>query len=1144
MRRKNSCYSLLLFVVIFFATTKLFSQNEVTTILPLNNSYLFDSLVNFSWNNHSLESGTTTYRLELAADSGFATLTDSVLNLNVTNADLNLPFGDYYWRVRLIESSTTIAVSSPSKISVVDVFSLSGMSLFLRADSEVVMDGLNHVSEWKNLVDTSQSAVQLTAGFQPTFVSSIDSINFQPAINLDGTDDILEINTPTAIAELFVFSNWDGGGSQFPDFNGIITGKTANIAFIGTGSQTTLFQFGVFATNTFVNNIQTLDYAPINKFKILGGRRNSSVTFPDMQIGKDRTNTSRHWEGNIAEIIGFNTPLTDSIRDVVRYYLCERYSEQFSLGPDVVIDYGFCDTLLSVPSNYQSYLWSNGDTTHQTLIGNSGTYSLTVTNEYGCTYTDEVVVSYPIIPLTDSIFCEGDSLLWDTRFPATDYSFMWNGGSTDSLLYISSAGNYYTQITDSLGCFMNSDTLVILVDSFPSQVSLGPDKTICQGASLGLVAGNNPVSYLWSTGDTIAQTTVDTVGQYWVQATSFRGCIADDTIQINLNGIAPTVGFVVQDQCSNAPTVFSDTSFTTDGSNIIGRKWRFGDGDTSIVQNPVHQYLTNSLFQVSLEITTDSGCVNTVQVPLQIYSPPNAGFFPITNPICSGQLTSFMDNSFPTDGVITGWSWDFGDLGTMDTSSLQNPSYNFPITNNFNVRLIATSEFNCSDTVVNIVAVRASPVANFVISNQCLTNTTQFSNTSQGNIFAVNWNFGDPFSTSQNNPSHVYANAGVYNVRLIVTESNGCLDTVVTPITIYNNPIASFERDTFCVLSPGQLLDSSSAVAGVITDWDWNVVGHSNQSVDQNPTFTFGVADTGFFLVDLLVLTDFGCRDSIRDSIYVASLPTPDFTFTPTTGAPPLLVAFTNQSLGANLYNWNFGDDSTSNEVSPTHFYVDSSNYSIQLVATNNFGCSDSIIKTILVIDPIVDVAVTNISSTFIPNSDFINVFVQLSNWGTFEVNSLDLEVEMSNSGTVRESWIGVINSGAQTGFQFSSSFKVSGGELPDLICVRALNPNGEVDDVPGNNEMCITVNEFQLVAISPNPAESDMNLSFIIPGTGNVVVRIYNSVGEDVAELFSGQLRKGLVRQAYNLTGLSKGIYVLDINYEGESIREKIILK
>ena len=89
--------------------------------------------------------------------------------------------------------------------------------------------------------------------------------------------------------------------------------------------------------------------------------------------------------------------------------------------------------------------------------------------------------------------------------------------------------------------------------------------------------------------------------------------------------------------------------------------------------------------------------------------------------------------------------------------------------------------------------------------------------------------------------------------------------------------------------------------------------------------------DTGRYYLDLIVTNTFGCKDSIRDSINVFPLPIPQFTFTPITGAPPLLVNFSNESTGASTYIWNFGDDSTSTATSPSHLYTDSATYFINL---------------------------------------------------------------------------------------------------------------------------------------------------------------------------------------------------------------------
>jgi PKD repeat protein len=1132
----------LLLTLVFIITFCQFSKSQTDiTIYPKNNIVKIDSSRSFVWNKVIAALG---YQLQIASDTAFLNLVVDSLTGDTNNLDISLSKGIYYWHLRSF--NTGFSNWSPTKkITIIQLDSLATLAQHFISDSNVTLSA-GTVDVWEDISGNNIQAIQSTNVFKPTQVSNV--LNGHSAIRFDGVDDRLMINDSAQVGSLFILANWKGG-STFPSFNGLFNHQTTDIIFDGDlGSTSILLSFSpYFGSNVYINSILDVELAPLDRFKMIEGIKPTPSVLSNFVIAQDRNVNSRFWNGDYLEIIMFEEALNDSTRNLVEQYLRFKYAPPINLGPNISVTYGFCDTTLFAKKEwFKDYLWNSGSISDSLTVNKSGIYSVSTTDIFGFSSTDTIEVIFPgdFSKLTaDTVsICLGDTLNVDTQLDTLGYNFLWSDGTIDSMINITTSGKYWVTVMDSLSCLFSSDTLFVKVDSLAGIVSLGPDKTVCIGSLISLTVGDTiGLSYLWNTADTTSQIAVDSAGTYTIEVTNNNNCIGYDTIVIDTSGIAPTAGFTIQNLCTNAVTLFTDTSSTTDGSNIIATDWDFGDGDTSIVQNPSHIYGSNSSFQVSLQITTDSGCVNTIIVPIQLYDPPSAGFFATTNPICSGQATNFLDNSFSTDGIINNWMWNFGDTGITDTSLLQNPSYNFPITNIYNVQLIATTQNNCSDTITNPITVKASPTASFTITNECVNTGTLFNNTSQGNISSSNWDFGDLNTSSTTNPTNTYLSSGNYTATLVVTEINGCIDTFSLPITIYDNPIAAYTPQDVCAQTSIQLFDSSTTTSGVIINWDWNVVGNSNQSSNQNPTFSFTTADTGLYFLDLIVTTDFGCKDSIRDSLNVYPLPIPNFIFNPTIGSPPLLVDFTNQTIGATLYNWDFGDNSSSTLISPSHLYTDSNTFIIKLLATNSFGCADSISQAIQVVNPIWDIAVTNVSYNLVSNANFLNISAQLANFGAFTINNLELEAEISGSGTILENWSGTLTSGVQSNYQFSSSFEIN-GIIPDLICVRALNPNSQIDAVPSNNEFCITLNIFQLINISPNPTSGKLNLEYIVPNSDIATVNLYNSIGEKVDELFSEKVEKGLVRQSFNLAIYSQGIYVIEILFQGKTIKQKII--
>ena len=203
------------------------------------------------------------------------------------------------------------------------------------------------------------------------------------------------------------------------------------------------------------------------------------------------------------------------------------------------------------------------------------TYRLTVTNKFGCSYTDEIYVTTPVKPKNGATLCLGDAYVWNTALSKTDYSFLWSNLSTDSVLRITQPGDYFVRITDTNNCFYDSDTITINYDSTLSNVSLGPDTAICLGYEIGL---QNPpssiTSFLWSTNQTIPRIVPQTTGIYWLEV-SANGCTERDSIFITIRGDAPTANFIADNVCFGDSVQFIDASLNPTLGVINKWKWSF-----------------------------------------------------------------------------------------------------------------------------------------------------------------------------------------------------------------------------------------------------------------------------------------------------------------------------------------------------------------------------------------------------------------------------------------------------------------------------------------------------------------------------------------------------------------------------------------
>ena len=1015
-------------------------------------------------------------------------------------------------------------------------------------------------------------ATQGVSARQPLYVSSLAELNSRPAIRFDGVDDFLTIGDTLDMLNrdktIFVV------GKSIKTNGSVYISKdksteSTNVYSIWYASNNLRFLYKDDANKEIVSSRGAGSYEIVtaktnrasgmnilyvngtqigSKININNTSYNFNSTVP-FQIGArldGSNNPLSQLQGDIAEIIIYDTTLTDSSRNLVEQYLHDKYAPGVDLGADINVSYGFCDVELDAYQPWFSIYDWGGSSDSVLAVSQSGTYSVAVTDIYDYQSSDTINVTYPSIlntVNTDTTICLGDSLVLSSPLPKNGYDFMWSTSTTDSLLVITSPGDYWVQVTDSTGCFSYSDTITVAVDSFSVYTGLGADKTACQGENLGLQTGIGIVNYLWSTGDTIMQTVVDTAGNYWVEVTNLRGCVAKDTIQINVNGIAPTVDFLHGNTCENAPVDFTDASFTTDGSTITSYHWDFGNGDTSIVQHPPYLYATSGTYNVTLEVNTDSGCTNTLIEQIEVHQQPTAGFFPSNSLICSAQSMQFNNNSFSTDGTIDNWFWDFGDIGVNDTSSLENASYAFNSSGSFNIVYVVTTTYGCSDTSSQFVSVKQSPTASYTSSGNCVNNQVVFTNTSSGTISLSNWSFGDANSTTLINPTHIYADTGVFNVGLTVKDLNGCYDTLQSQLIINDTPVAHFITDDYCVLSNIQLFDSSYTLSGTLTDWEWDVENNVNQSSNQHPSFFFNQSDSGIYQLKLKVTNSFGCLDSIEKPIGVYPLPIPNFSFSPALGLPPLEVSFTNQTAGGSTYLWDFGNGDTSTVISPTYTYQDSGAFDITLIATSIYGCIDSTTQSIQAVDPVLDVAVKNITYEFLPGSNFMKITVQLANYGLIEIQNMDLTLTTSSSNAIIEKWVGSLSTLNQELYVFSSIIEMDGGMIPDVICVEASLPNNGVDYDYSNNTFCKTLDKFELINLYPNPVSQEVNIHYILPANQQVEINLFDNIGHKVINLYNGISNKGLNKYKYNLGIFANGVYVLELNSQGKTIRKKIMI-
>lgn len=238
--------------------------------------------------------------------------------------------------------------------------------------------------------------------------------------------------------------------------------------------------------------------------------------------------------------------------------------------------------------------------------------------------------------------------------------------------------------------------------------------------------------------------------------------------------------------CFGNQTCFTDISTSNNGP-ITQWYWNFGDGTTDIIQNPCHTFGSAGTYTVTLIAVNSNGDKDTVK-HLAFVNPLPAATLEGSQG-CSGSYTCFTNLSTISSGTLTSFSWNFGDpsSGINNVSQLQNPCHLYATADTFTAILTVTSDQGCQATTMQPVPVHFPPVASFSLSpGSGVTNFTDLSTSSEGNIVSWNWNFpgGSPSTSSVQNPNSIVYPPGTYSACLTVTTSYGCSDTICQTIMI------------------------------------------------------------------------------------------------------------------------------------------------------------------------------------------------------------------------------------------------------------------------------------------------------------------------------------------------------------------------
>ncbi len=644
-------------------------------------------------------------------------------------------------------------------------------------------------------------------------------------------------------------------------------------------------------------------------------------------------------------------------------------------------------------SKIVSWFWDFGNGTRSTEqsptvkynIAGSYTVVLRVTTDKGCT---KVLTENKLIEVTPGLelnftnslvsVCQApfqlDFINSSIAFGSVSYKWDFGDGNTSTLENPSniyqSPGNYTVSLIASTGAGC-VDTLKKQLSLTEANTDFATGNTLCENTPITFSNNSSPVpilsKWLFSDGTIIntknAVKTFTSAGTYKVTLiNTYSACV--DSVEKNITvGIIPKAEFSTPaiGQCAT-PFIVNFQNLSTGATRY---EWDFGDGSpvlSSTSATVSHIYTTNGSFSVKLTAYNSTGCSNTYINPRPIAIGPPSVELKKINPDCVPYAVT-PSASITSISPIIKYEWNFGD-GTIKTEG--SPSHVYTSSGVYSLSLTITTEDGCVASSSTPVQVGNSSSLSFTASplNVCASDSVIFINTSQPKTAIYTWHFGDGGSSTLYDPKYSYNDTGWFKVILFVN-NEGCKDSIQTDqkFLFVNAPIARFSLSPNCqenyeyIFSDNSLFDSASL--GRRT-WLWEFPDGSKSSEQIPPSYTF--PGPGKYKISLTV-SNGSCTHKKTEEITIVNR-TPDFTVSSTQNCKPIAVNFGAITPGIQQivnYKWEVnGFDTLITNSSFTYTFDTAGNYDVKLITIDNYGCSTSVTKPILVSGPRALFAQTN----------------------------------------------------------------------------------------------------------------------------------------------------------------------------------------
>jgi gliding motility-associated-like protein len=390
-----------------------------------------------------------------------------------------------------------------------------------------------------------------------------------------------------------------------------------------------------------------------------------------------------------------------------------------------------------------------------------------------------------------------------------------------------------------------------------------------------------------------------------------------------------------------------------------------GNPDSTITSSFSKTYYntsgTSRTDSLTLIVGNGHGCYDTLKRGITIHSSIIADFSYVQNDACNPSDVVFTNTS--SGGGSYTMNWNFGDGSSLTTSS---SPVNKTFTNNttddktYTVVMTAESENGCTDSHTDDVTVYSKVIADYSIEENegCPPFSTTIQNTSVGNpANDYVWYVDGASEFSSHGLAdfpYIYDNNTTslrpYQVKLVAENEHGCSSEYIDTVTVYEYVEASYSMgyDAGCTPLEIDFTDLSTVPASTKYTWDFGDGATSGAEEPSHKFYNSSRETDKPYSIKLTVQSANFCTDDTIQDILVYHQPLAKFFIDNTSSCPPLVSYMENESLGEDMFEWRFGDNTYDiSDPTPTHTYpntiIDSvQNYTLELWVATNEGCMDS----------------------------------------------------------------------------------------------------------------------------------------------------------------------------------------------------------